>query len=98
MQIDPKPRSPERIHILPDISGRYEEGRGTLVTFTVRYDEWCCAESHEISDAIATVIETLENAAHKAARKRYEKNNKELQAILDEESATRREYEQLTLF
>lgn len=68
----PPPRSPERIKVLPYISASYAEDRGTTVTFTVQYEEWCCAEAHELSDAIATVVETLENAAEEAKRKRIE--------------------------
>lgn len=98
MNLDPKPRSPERITVLPDISARYDNERGVLVTFTVRYEEWCCAETHELVDAIATVVETLEGAAHKAAMKRRNKNNRELKAALDSESPTRRDDEELGLF
>ena len=98
MSNDPKPRSPERIVVLPDISARYEEGRGTLVTFTVRYEEWCCAEAHELTDAIATVIETLEDAALKAQKKRMKKINKRVMEALSEDATRREGPEQLTLF
>ncbi len=98
MSNEPKPRSPERIVVLPDISARYEEGRGTLVTFTVRYEEWCCAEAHELTDAIATVIETLEGAADKARKKRIKKINREIADALSEDATRREGPEQLTLF
>jgi len=97
MSNDPRPQSPERITVLPDISARYEDGKGALVTFTVRYEEWCCAEAHELADGIAAVIETLEGAAIKARKKRIRKANREVARALAED-ATRRGPEQLTLF
>ncbi len=73
--IGPEPRSPERLRILPYITGRFDPDEGTLVTFTVKYDEWCCSEAHEIADAIATVIETIENAAIEAGNVRRQTFN-----------------------
>lgn len=68
--LEPAPRSPERLRILPEIHGFFDPDRGTVVTITVKYDEWCCSESHEVVDAIATVIETIESAALTARNER----------------------------
>lgn len=94
---DPKPRSPERLTLLADMRGHYDPERGLVVTANFRYDEWCCGEVHEIVDAIATVYDVYEKAVEREQRKRYKRNRKELQAILEAEE-TRRHGEQLTLF
>ena len=90
--------SPERIYLLPDIHARFEPEKGAVVTFTVRYEEWCCSEAHELSNAIAVVVETIENAAEDARRKRVEKANEEIKKALREEATRRETWEQLTLF
>lgn len=90
--------SPERIYLLPDIHARFEPDKGAVVTFTVRYEEWCCSEAHELSNAIAVVVETIENAAEEARRKRVEKANEEIKKALREEATRRETWEQPTLF
>lgn len=94
---DPKPRSPERLTMMRDIVARWDEDRGLLVTVTFRYDEWCCGEAHEAVDAIATIYEVFDKAQLRAAKKRYEKHQRELDEILESDK-NRMNGEQLTLF
>ena len=95
---EPDALSPERICLLPDIHARFEHEKGAVVTFTVRYEEWCCSEAHELSNAIAVVVETIENAAEEARRKRIEKANNEIKEALREEATRREGWVQPTLF
>lgn len=94
---EPKPRSPERLHMLNDMVARWDEDRGLLVTVTFRYEEWCCGEAHETVDAIATVYDIYDKAQYRAAKKRYMKSKREFDEILEEEK-NRANGEQLTLF
>ncbi len=97
MNNEPKPRSPERLRMLNDIVARWDEERGLLVTATFHYDEWCCGEAHETVDAIATVYDIYDKAVYRAAKKRYAKNKREFDEILEAEK-NRMNGEQLRLF
>lgn len=94
---EPKPRSPERLHMLNDMVARWDEDRGLLVTVTFRYEEWCCGEAHETVDAITAVYEMYEAALEMAYDARVAVINEEL-GYLREEIDSSSKYEQLTLF
>jgi len=94
---EPKPRSPERLTMLNDITGKYDPDRGLIVTASFRYDEWCCGEAHEVVDAIAAVYEVYDKAWGDAHVERIDRINEELSDLRQDIEKDSR-YEQLTLF
>lgn len=98
MASEPGILSPERIQLLPDIVATFDPDRGCIVTFTVRYEEWCCGEAHELSNAIAIVVETLESAADCARATRVKGERDAVSEALDDYATRRNDGVQLTLF
>jgi len=80
---EPRPKSPERLHLRKiDFAGVVDGV--PMVQATFAYDPWCCEDTHEVMDAIATLNSVVEKASEKAYRKRMDGARKEHEEILEE--------------
>jgi hypothetical protein len=85
---EPRPKSPERLSLRKiDFAGLVDGV--PMVQATFAYDTWCCSDTHEVMDAIATLNEVIEKASEKAYKKRMTGARKEHEEILKEINAQR---------
>lgn len=86
---EPRPNSPERIKLKNIDFAGFEEidgyvGDAVTVRATFTYYTWCCNDSHEIADAVATLQKLVYQAAEKAEIKRLKKLREEHEEVLKE--------------
>lgn len=80
---EPRPKSPERLSIRKiDFAGIVDGV--PMIQATFAYDTWCCSDTHELMDAIATLNNVIEKASEKAYKKRMDGARKEHEEVLRE--------------
>lgn len=83
MSNDPRPKSPERLVLHPDVMARFVDGV-VRIDATLTYEPWCCNGAHEVIDALQTLHDVIQKSAEHAERRRVRKIQKEIEESFGE--------------
>lgn len=78
----PRIGSPERLRVTPAITGWVDDEGVIRVNASFTYEPWCCAEAHEVTDAIRAVVDIITDAADTAYEERMQVLRDELAEAL----------------